>query len=188
MNDDSVLDARVRRGLQALPVPDERRTAAALDEVTRGRPVPGRPWHLAIAAAVVVALLVLGPQLLRSLLAEEEPEPAPRPGGGLSGTWVRTLDGAQDPAWNGPWTIAFADGGVLTLSPPRALPAGTDGAAYATSGAQVRVDAFVNGICNELSPGTYAWSRSADGLRLTAVDDACAPRVELLAGTWTEQP
>lgn len=188
MNDDALLDARVRRRLQALPLPDEQRTGAALEEVIASSPSSRRAWHLALAAAVVVALLVLGPQLLRSLLAGEDPEPARSPGGELRGTWARTLDGARDPAWNGSWTIGFAERGVLTLSPPRTLVAGTDGAAYDASGPQVRVDAFVNGVCNELPPGTYAWSRSADGLRLTAVDDACAPRVELLAGTWTEQP
>ena len=84
--------------------------------------------------------------------------------------------------------MAFDGRGVLTLTPPTKSVDGTDGASYAVAGAQVRVDAFVNGVCNELPPGTYSWSTSGDGLRLTAVDDPCAPRAALLAGTWTGGP
>lgn len=189
MNDDTLLDARVRRGLQALPVPDEARTAAALDAVTGyGLPPRREPWRLALVAAVVVGLVVLGPQLLRGLLDHDEPAPAPSPGVELGGTWSRTLENAEQPSWDGVWAIGFGDRGVLVLAPPTTSPAGTDGAAYAVSGSEVRVDAFVNGLCNSLPPGTYSWSISDGALRLTAVDDACSSRAELFAGTWRAAP
>lgn len=189
MNDDALLDARLRRGLQALPAPDEARTAAALAEVTgRGRPPAREPWLVALVAAVVVGVLVLGPQLLRALVGDDEPAPAPSPRSELQGTWSRMFDGARTPSWTGVWTIGFEARGVLTVTPPTASPEGTDGAAYDVSGAQVRVDAFVNGVCNELPPGTYSWSTARDTLRLTAVDDQCAPRAELFTGTWAVVP
>lgn len=189
MNDDAQLDARVRRALQALPVPDDVRTGEVLDAVVGHRRTPsGERWRLALVAAVAVGLLVLVPQLLTSVLGDDAPAPAPSPAGGLGGTWSRTVEGARQPGWDGVWTIGFGDDGVLALGAPTASAGGTDGAAYAVSGAQVRVDAFVNGVCNERPPGTYSWSTSAGGLRLTALDDACAPRVELLAGTWGVVP
>lgn len=186
MNDDALLDARVRRALQSLPVPDDARTATVLEDVSSRRRPVGEPWHLVLAAAVVVAVLVLAPVLLRSMVDDPRPAPARHPGSELVGTWSRVLDAAQAPEWDGRWTIGFEDRGVLSLTPPATIGAGTDGAAYDVSGAQLRVDAFVNGVCNELPPGTYSWSLSDEGLRLTPLEDACAQRAALFSGTWRE--
>lgn len=189
MNDDALLDARLRRGLQALPAPDEARTAAALAEVTgRGRPPAREPWLVALVAAVVVGVLVLGPKLLRALVGDDELAPAPSPRSELQGTWSRALEARVQPTWSGEWEVTFGDGGVLGLTAPAGAESVTDGAAYAVTGAQVRVDAFVNSVCYELAPGAYTWAVVADGLRLTPLADDCDARVELLAGTWRVVP
>ena len=185
MNDDVMLDARVRRGLQALPVPDQPRTTAALSAVTRRRRGPSfEPWRIVLVAAVVAGLLVLAPPLVRTLLDRDRPAPAPSPVGELRGTWTRVPDGHPEPTWDGAWTVTFGDGGVLGLTGPSGAQGLSDGAAYAVTGAQVRVDAFVNSVCYERAPGTYTWAVVADGLRLTPRDDDCEPRAELLSGTW----
>ena len=190
MNDDAaLLDARIRRELQALPALDEARVAAALAEVTgRGRPPAREPWLVALVAAVVVGVLVLGPQLFRAVVEDVEPAPAPSPGAELRGTWSRALEARTQPSWSGEWKVTFADGGVLGMTGPVGARSVTDGAAYAVTGAQVRVDAFVNSVCYELAPGAYTWVVVADGLRLTPLSDDCAARVELLAGTWRAVP
>ena len=186
--DDALLDARVRRGLQALPVPDDARTLAALGSVTSTHRAPAHnPWLLSAAAAAVVALLVTVPLLLRGQLGSPEPEPAPAPDSRLSGFWSRTVAVAADETWVGTWTLGFDAGGVLRVGPPTAVEA-TDGASYAVNGSQVRLDAFVNGACDSLPPGVYTWSRTGDALRLTPVDDDCEARTDVFEGSWAEQP
>ena len=187
MNDDTFLDARVRRGLQALPLPDDARTIAALDTVLAERPGRSRAaltW--AAAAAAVVGLGV--PLLLRSQLAGDEPEPAPQPDVGLSGSWTRQVTSAQETGWSGRWTVGFDDSGVLVLGAPAGARDVSDGAAYAVDGSRVRMDAFVNSVCDSLPPGVYAWSHAEGGLRLIALDDPCEPRTEVFEGTWAEGP
>ncbi len=188
VNADAFLDARVRRGLQSLPAPDDVRTTAALAAVRAEHREPARPpWALvAAAAAVVVVLLVSLPLLLRSELLGDEPDPAPAPASTLSGSWTRDVTSTQDRSWVGTWSIGFADRGVLMLSPPTRAREVGDGAAYTTDGPQVRMDAFVNSLCDGLPPGVYGWAQTGGGLRLTVLDDACEARAEVFEGTWRQ--
>jgi hypothetical protein len=186
-HEDALLDARVRRGLQSLPVPDDARTLDALGSVTSTRSATSRnPWLLTAAAALVVAALVVVPLLLGGQLGSSEPAPAPAPEPELTGTWSRTVPVASDEDWVGTWTLGFDQGGVLRIEPPAPVDA-VDGAAYAVDGTQVRLDAFVNGVCDSLPPGVYIWSRAGATLRLTAVEDECAARIEVFEGSWADE-
>ena len=186
MNDEMMLDARVRRGLQALPVPAAPSTTAALARVTgRERRTARDPWRVALVAAVAAGLVMAGPALLRTVAGgDDEPTPAPSAGSELHGSWTRTADPRTEPSWQGEWQVSFDDQGVLGVTSPAGARAVTEGAAYAVTGSQLRVDLFVNSVCYEIPPASYLWSVSSDGLRLTSRDDDCAPRRELLSGTW----
>jgi hypothetical protein len=171
--------------LQAVPVPDEARTNAALDAIlSGGRSTSRRSWPLVAAAAVVALLLVVVPFVLQARLGDDRPDPAPAPRDGLTGSWSRTAEVSQQPSWSGRWTIAFGDGGVLTMIPPPDADEAGDGVSYVEEGRQVRLDAFVNGACADLPPGRYAWEVSTGTLRLTVVDDACEVRASVFAATW----
>jgi hypothetical protein len=182
--DDSVLDARVRRALQAVAAPDQVETLRALEQVQHAkwprlrRPVPA----LAAAAALVLISLVTW----RALPGDPEPEPAPAPGPELDGSWTRVVEAREEPSWSGRWTVTFGADRVLDLVPPARAAEVTDGTSYEVTGSQLRVDAFVNSVCYELPPGAYAWARDGGGLRITVIDDQCTARVELFTGVWGE--
>ncbi len=186
MNDDTRLDAQVRSALAELPVPDDAHTSAALrDVLRRGHAERRQPRWLAptlVAAAVVSILALVG--TLVHLGAGEPPEPAPSPSSQLVGDWQRVVDSDEQPEWSGNWLVTFDSGGVLVMRGPATAAESSDGASYAVTGGQVRVDVFVNNACSEQPAGVYGWSRSGDVLTLTLIEDPCAARVGLFAGSW----
>lgn len=185
MTDDARLDARVRSVLTDLPVPDDADTRDALHAVLARSRRPRRDprgWITPVlVAAAVLALAVLAGTLV------DRPstiEPAPPPASGLVGDWQRQVTGARTPGWDGRWRLAFTDDGVLTLSGPQAVTASSEGASYAVTDGRLRVDVFVNSVCPEMSAGVYAIDVSADTLTLSAFEDPCPVRADVLVGSW----
>ncbi len=189
MTDDTRLDARVRSVLTDLPVPDETATRAALVTVlerSQGRDGKDRrPWLVPLAAAAAV-VIVAG--LATAFLDRSQSTPQPAAPLSVVGSWERQVSGAGTPGWDGEWLMTLTADGVLTLDGPATATDSSEGASYADSGGQLRVDAFVNSACSELPAGVYAWTRDARGLTLSLVEDACDARPDLFAGRWLGAP
>ena len=133
-----------------------------------------------LAAAVAVTVGTLGGvTAAMDLKPEDEVAPAVTEGARLDGTWTRDVDGER-------WAVTFTGGAVLVIDPPAGFDEATDGASYATASSTVRLDAFVNGSCHDLAPGTYQWTLTgATVLQLQADDEPCAIRRRVFDGTWT---
>ena len=70
----------------------------------------------------------------------------------------------------------------------RGADVSSEGASYAVTRGEFRTDVFVNSVCPEQAAGVYAWRLDGERLTLTEVDDACADRVDVFAGTWRRLP
>jgi hypothetical protein len=185
VNDDTRFDAQVRGALAELPMPDDRQTREALvDVLRRSRAERSTPRWLVptLVAAAVVAIVGLAGTFVQ-LRDPGDPQPA-APAGEVRGGWGRELAGAQQPGWDGRWLMTFDREGVFGLYGPASADASSDGASYALTKDTLRVDVFVNNACSELPAGVYTWSRAGNVLTLTLVEDPCAARAELLAGSW----
>jgi len=193
MTDDMHLDARVRGALQDLPMPSEPETAQALRAVLdHRRPLPRRAamWAPLAAAAAVVIIAVLIP-LLRPDSHAGGPAPvavSPTVLPGVEGTWWHDVSGATDASWNGRWVMTLNDRGVMALVPPSRATQVSDGAAYAVSGEQIRVNAFVNDLCSEMPAGVFGWARAGDRLMLVPISEPCPDRKDLFTGAWSKSP
>ena len=183
------LDALVRRGLTEAADPlDDLDTTVALERVlsrSKGRRRTRRAV-VAVAVAAVVGAVGFGSTALVTGLRDETdgPGPALRP----HGAYQRTVDTAP---WQGRWTMQLGGDRVLVLRAPAGVPgddAPTDGASYVLDAGTLRLDAFTNGACTETPPGTYTWSVKGDGLVLLPVDEQCAARELVFAGTWRSLP
>jgi hypothetical protein len=186
VNDHARLDAQVRSALAELPMPDDVETRAALGDVlqrSRTKRTAPRWVAPALVAAAVIAIVALVGTFVR-LGPHDEPAPAASPLSRLLGDWERDVDGSTQPGWDGPWTMTFDRRGVFELGGPATADASGEGASYAVSGDTLRVDVFVNNVCSELPAGLYLWSRTGDVLTLRLVEDPCADRAALLAGSW----
>ena len=136
------------------------------------------PARALASAAAVFAIGILG-----SGSPSRQPEPAAPTS--LTGSWQRTVDGAEQ--WSGDWSLTFAAGDVLELSTPVGLSPeeGTaDGASYAFDDDTLRLDAFSNGVCLDQRVGSYRFTLDGDRLFLEAVDDPCQQRREVFTGVW----
>jgi hypothetical protein len=173
------LDAMLRTELHqadVLPVSD-RYDAVLARSAQRTR----RRRASLLAGAVAVVATVGG----AGLLVEQRPEQAPvvvDPAQRLEGSWSRTVDGQR-------WTITFGSAAALGISAPADAPEGADGASYAVTASILRIDAFANGPCTELLPGSYRWTlRTSTVLRLQASDETCDTRRHVFDGAWTASP
>lgn len=198
-DDDTRLDARVRRALATLPTVDDVDTRDALQSVLErsesrrgGSPSAARRWTGPVAAAVAVAA-VAATVALGAVVVVPGPEPdrapplaGPTPST-ISGSWERRVPASRADEVAGGWSMTLASDGVLRLSGPDGAPS-AEGASYSTEGTRLRVDAFVNNVCAELPAGTYEWLVSSDALTLAVVDDPCPARADLLVGTWRPVP
>lgn len=136
-------------------------------------------------AAVVAVLVVAGVGGVLGLQAPPAPPPAvDHPHATLQGAWTRTVTGGE--VGDGAWTLTFADPPMLEIvgPPDRPSTSVTDGASYTVSGDEVRVNIFVNGVCDVAQVGTYRWTATGGLLYLDVIADDCEQRQELLVGTW----
>jgi hypothetical protein len=187
MNDPR-FDSRLRNALQRVPTLSDPDTTHALHDVLeRSRSRKPRAWVPIATAAVITGILMLVLPLVlgsdRDL--SQRPSQTPPSGPAVEGIWQRTVRGAADHSWNGPWTMTLRGNGVLMLAAPAGARNVDDGASFDVSGGQVRFDAFINGVCPEQTPGTYRWARTGSRLTLVPLTEACAIRQDLFAGTWT---
>jgi hypothetical protein len=186
VTDDTLLDARVRAALTDLPVPDDRATREALVNVLersgRSRHEPRRWIAPTLVAATVVLAVLLGMWVSRP--SPRHPVPAPSPASTLLGDWQHQVTGSGTNGWDGRWRMALTDDGVLRLSGPETVTASIEGASYAATAGRLRIDAFANSVCDQKAAGLYTWQVSGDALVLALVEDPCAGRVEVFAGTW----
>lgn len=137
---------------------------------------------LAAAAAVLVAAGVGGVLQLQS--SSTPPPAVEQPHATLAGSWTRTVTSGA--VGDGAWTLSFEGPPVLRMEGPTDRPATsvTDGASYTVSGDEVRVNIFVNGVCDVAPVGTYRWTVDGALLYLEPIDEGCAARRQLLTGTW----
>jgi hypothetical protein len=186
MTDDTRLDSLVRGALTELPLPDDAQTRAALGNVlerSRAPRVRSRAWVAPALIAAAVALAALAG--VRLVTAQEQSTPTPSaPTDALVGDWQRQVSGAEKSSWDGRWRLAIADDGVLLLSGPARTKVSSEGASYAATDAQIRIDVFVNSACPEMAAGVYGWERTGARLTLTLVEDPCEARAEMFDGTW----
>ena len=174
------LDAMLRSELRRA---DDLTVADRYDAVLARSRQRTRRRRAAVAAGALAVAGVVGGTGVLTLGHDPGPSPVVRPPEQrLEGTWSRTIDGER-------WTISFDAGAVLAISAPPGAPEGTDGASYDATSSIVRVDAFANGACSELAPGSYRWTLTgSDLLRLQAGDEPCDVRREVFDGAWTSSP
>lgn len=133
---------------------------------------------LAVAAGTLGAVTAAVDHLGR----DDGPGPAVPAERQLDGTWTRTVDGQR-------WTITFARGAVLQIEAPAGTDEAIDGASYATTSSTLRLDAFANGSCYELAPGSYRWTLTGSTvLQLQHDDEPCQARRRVFDGAWTARP
>lgn len=195
-DDDTRLDARVRRALTTLPAPDQEQTRAALHTVLE-RSTGRRPdrsastrWGRATLAAAATVGVVAATAAVGAFITEDSDRPPPleRPTPATAiGTWERLVTASGADATSGRWTMTLTPEGVLRLTGPAGAPS-SEGASYSIDGRRVRVDAFVNNVCADLPAGTYGWTVATGDLTLSLLDDPCTPRADLFSGTWRSVP
>ncbi|MBA2634711.1 MAG: hypothetical protein H0U86_17235 [Chloroflexi bacterium] len=147
-------------------------------------------------AAVVVAVVVIGPAMLRVLQSGPSQlgsEASPTAIERLSDRYTATVE-SDDPeiqryAMSGEWTIEFRDDGLLGVTAPAQFSGTRTGYTFEVTADQLRTDLLSTDVCSGLLPGTYRWELVAETLTLTALDDACAGRAALLGGaSWRSAP
>jgi hypothetical protein len=190
VNQDARFDSLVRTALrEELLAPTSAETRRAFDRVLhRSRRQPPRPstWWVTAAAAAAVAAVVAVPVALWQRDASSPlsgPAVSAAPPAGLAGAWRRDVRATEDRSAEGTWIIRVRADGVLSISAPAGV-AGTDGASYAATSRELRIDAFVNGDCGEAPAGRYRWSVTGSRLDLLARGEACAFRRAVFSGAW----
>jgi len=175
---DELLRAELRRA-DDLVVSDRYAAVVARSaQRTRRR----RAGVLAASLAVVIGTLGAVTAAVDHLGHDDALKPAVPVEQQLRGTWSRTINGQR-------WTVTFASGAVLEIEAPADTGEETDGASYATTSSTLRLDAFVNGSCYELAPGSYRWTLTGSTvLQLQADDEPCQARREIFGGAWTARP
>ena len=174
------IDALLRTELHradSLPVDDRYDAVLARSaQRTRRRRAAGAAVTLVVLAGIVTTVGTVGLER-----GTAPPPTADDPGAPLSGSWSRTIDGV-------PWTISFDAGAVLRIDAPAGIE-GTDGASYDATASTLRLDAFANGACDNLAPGTYRWTVTGSRvLQLQAESEPCGPRRNTFDGSWTAAP
>lgn len=177
------LDARLRSEMTRHADPlDDLDTRGALGEVMHRSARRARRRQVAYAVAVAAVTVVAGAVIAALPGGESAPLPTapPRP----TGSYER---GVPNGEWQGHWSMTLDDGRVLGLVAPPGVSAErapTDGASYRVTGQTLTLDAFTNGVCTELPPGTYKWTGVSDGLLLQPLNETCVARREVFAGLW----
>lgn len=203
MNDDTLLDLRVREALRELPLPDGPETQEALRDVMEGAGRRARAqwmWTGAVAATLVLVVVVLAALgLPSSTPGRHQPAPAGhRTGTGAvayEGIYVHRVRGVVDHTWNGSWLVSLFPGWWGAPAGPRgdmkvSSPAGArhvgDGeeAVFEVSGQRMLISAFDQDVCRGRPPGRYAWSVADSRLTLVPVRDTCPQRRQVFAGEW----
>ena len=204
------LDRRLRDELRreaAAIEPDVERHLGAVEARALRRGGIGASTLL-LAAAIVVATIILrvpDPRLGGEAGSSGPPTPvasssaSPSPSAAaaypeIAGMYVATLENANTAVKRdgvaGTWTMRLEPDGVIFLSPPASFvpgASGLSGIAFSLVGDRFRTNLFYNDYCNSI--GTYAWSRAANTLTFTQVDDTCSIRRTLLATTpWVISP
>jgi hypothetical protein len=195
------LEERLREALRrssSVVAPDVRRNLTTVRRRTRVVVIRGRIVNALVAAAVVGAVVWVGPlvfDMIRNQHATPATNPPSRslvPRGELAGAYRVDLSGAGGTLakanLDGPWTLALhGDSSIVWNAPAgsgvsEALPRDT----YRISGSTMVTNLFVRSLCQGTGVGMYTWSRSGGTLRFETQRDACALRRLVLTTTpWT---
>lgn len=199
------LDRRLREGLGRITAgidPDvDWHLGRAVRDARRRVALRRAGVALAAAAAIIVSV-VLGPRALDALSsvtqrppAADQPAPtvaAPTTLGdqAIAGTYSRTVPAGDPDARSnhlaGRWTIQLRPDGTMTVTAPAGFTGVLSGSQFQVQADTFRTTLFVQDLCSNLPVPTYRWTRVADRLRFTPIDDRCGARVTVLAsGPWT---
>jgi hypothetical protein len=141
-------------------------------------------WGTALtlaAASLAVAIVLVGG-------AGDRPPPVPpvqTPSASapqralLTGEYAGRVDGAG--ALAGRWVLRFDPEGTLQVVAPAAYNGVLSGVLFRAAD-DFSTNLFQEDTCSGEGLGRYAWQRSGRTLTFTVRDDACGPRVRLLAG------
>lgn len=186
MSVDQRLAARLRAQADRVSVDVDRQLHLVRRRIGRRRRLL---WTASALSAA--ALVVLAAQLQHAFPPDRRTPAAPgQPA--LVGSWRTTVSEsglARQVPIAGTWTMTFRSDGTLTVdASPRfaaafgAPPTGV----WSTAGPTLRTNGLTarsGHVCDDLTFGSYQWSVTAGALLLRAVDDHCAPRVAVLAGS-----
>jgi len=75
--------------------------------------------------------------------------------------------------------------GAVELVAPSSFAADDQAATYSVDGEQLRIAAFVSGVCAGRPFGVYRWTISGSTLRLESLSDSCAERTDVFDGAWS---
>ena len=191
MTDDTRLDARVRGALAELPMPDDNATREALNAVlarsSRPRREP-RAWIVpGLVAAAVLALAAAG-GLAGGPALDDRADTASTTDRQHRRRLAAPGDGSRQRGLERP----LADGAVRRRRPDD--PGARDGDQCGRRRVlhrhrrPVPYRVFVNSACPEQAAGVYEWRTGGSTLTLTLVEDPCAARIDVFAGTWRRVP
>ncbi len=193
------VDRRLRAGLHdaadQLPTDTERAFARVVTGARRQR-ARRRVAGGILASAVVATAALAWPQLAPGDRAPA-PAPAPEPPTSPAGQYVVDVpepdQRTNDVDMSGRWLITLAEDGSVTFDPPAGFPANVEGGTYSVTGGELRTDLFLSGVCEATQAAgpvaTYRWSRTADSLDLTPIDENCPGRQALFdAPVWRVIP
>jgi hypothetical protein len=191
------VDRRLRAGLHAaayqLPTDTERAFANVVTGARRQR-VRGRVVGGVLASAVVATSALAWHELAPG---DRDLATAPAPVTSPAGQYVVDVPEpdrrTNDVDMSGRWLITLTEDGSVTVDPPVGFPANVDGGTYSAKRGELRTDLFVGGVCEVTQAtdpvATYRWSRTADGIDLTPLDEKCPGRQALFdAPVWRGVP
>lgn len=189
---------RLREGLgraAAAPVDVERALKVVL--ARQQRRVRARRVRTALVATAAVAVVAFGAPAVVDGLRREAAVLPPAAAPSLPGTYVVDVDPSSAAAQyelSGRWVVELAVDGSLRLTPPPTFNGPASESSYRADGEVLRVDVFVaDALCEQVQQdepvGTYRWTRTATGLLLEPVSEACPARALLLSGQpWQASP
>jgi hypothetical protein len=194
------LDRHVREGFSRITSPIEPDVDRHLHEVVRDarRRVMVRR---ASAAAVIAAVVLVGPRALDSLRDfNREPRPAQPPGPTISptttvgneaiaGTYHRTVPAGDAVVRQnhlaGRWTIELRPDGTMVATAPASFVGVLSGLQFRARADTFGTNLFIQDLCSNLAVPVYRWTRVGDQLTFTPVSDPCTARVAVLSsGPW----
>jgi hypothetical protein len=165
----------------------ERRLGAVRFQQRRRRKVQ---WGTALtlaAASVAVVIMLLGgagdsPQPVQPV---QTPSASATPQRALlTGEYAGRVEGTG--ALAGRWVLRLDPVGTLGVTPPSTYDGVLSGVLFQATD-EFSTNLFQEDTCSGEGLGRYAWQRSGRTLTFTVRDDACAPRVRLLAGVRWHQ-
>ncbi len=203
------LDHRLREGLTELADTIDPAIAPLLTQATaRGQ----RRLALRKTAAVAAICAVVGIPVAVAAVARSGGSPSPDPGESQSvspstsptstaqqstsellGTFVATVPNQglviqRERLW-GTWRLTFHADGRLVVQAPETYLGVVAGASWSQAGSTIVITLFSADTCGNAPQGSYRFTRTAGGLRLTeAWDHWCTERVNLLTNRlWIPQ-